>query len=134
MNAIGAEITNLETNDKTIVGAVNENKNHIIKKQDKIDDLKNEIFKDKKEKENTIELLSNAFYLAETLFDENEFYGTNDEHELGNKIHLNTDGIVRILKNTNITELTTFYKNVIDAINELKEEIKDKKISNGYFK
>ncbi len=71
MNAIGAEITNLETNDKTIVGAINENKKDIVKKQDKIDDLKNKTFKDKKEKENTIELLSNAFYLPNTLFDEN---------------------------------------------------------------
>ncbi len=98
MNAIGAEITNLQTNDKTIVGAINENKNDVVKQQDKIDDLKNKILKDKKEKENSIELLSNAFYLAETLFDENEFHGTNDEHELGNKIHLNADDIVRILK------------------------------------
>ncbi len=98
MNAIVAEITNLETNDKTIVGAINENKNDTVKKLDKIDDLKNIIFGDKKEKENAIELLSNAFYLAETLFDENEFCGTNHEHELGNKIHLNTDAIVRIFK------------------------------------
>ncbi|WP_342273752.1 hypothetical protein [Spiroplasma endosymbiont of Phycita roborella] len=35
MNAIGQEIPNLETTNKTVVGAINENKSNIDKKQDK---------------------------------------------------------------------------------------------------
>ncbi|WP_342261104.1 hypothetical protein [Spiroplasma endosymbiont of Notiophilus biguttatus] len=89
------DIPNVNTTSKTVNGAINENKNNIDKKQDKINDLENKIFKDKEQKENFIELLTNAFYLANSLFDENEFYGTNTK-ELGNKIHLNTDGIVTI--------------------------------------
>ncbi len=96
--------------------------NKVNDKQDKINDLDNRIFKDKKQKENIIELLTNAFYLANTLFDENEFYGTNTK-ELGNKIHLNANGIVKILKTKNIPELETFYKTIIGAINELNKRI-----------
>ncbi|BDT03698.1 hypothetical protein [Spiroplasma ixodetis] len=100
-------------------------------KQDKIDDLENKIFKDKAQKENIIDLLTNAFYLTNTLFDENEFYGTNTKNtkELGNKIHLKADGIVRILENKNIPQLETFYKTIIDAINELNKKFKSFKIN-----
>ncbi|WP_342260535.1 hypothetical protein [Spiroplasma endosymbiont of Notiophilus biguttatus] len=120
-------IPNVNTTSKTVNGAINENKNNIDKKQDKINDLENKIFKDKEQKENFIELLTNAFYLANSLFDENEFYGTNTK-ELGNKIHLNTDGIVTILKNKNIPELETTDKTIISAINELNKRTKRLKI------
>ncbi|WP_342274297.1 hypothetical protein [Spiroplasma endosymbiont of Phycita roborella] len=180
INTIGTEIPNLETTNKTVVGAINENKSNIDKKQDKlktiiedttytiikyvgtplgqytgdweipptkfikkwineslknkqdkINDLENKIFKDKAQKENIIDLLTNAFYLANTLFDENEFYGTNTTNtkELGNKIHLKADGIVRILQNKNIPQLETFYKTIIDAINELNKNFKSFKIN-----
>lgn len=98
------------------------------KKQDKITDLENRIFKDKIQKNEFINLLTNAFYLANTLFDENEFYGTNTK-QLGNKIHLKADGIIRILKNVQVPELETYYKNIIDAINELNKRTKPLKIS-----
>lgn len=96
-------------------------------KQEKIDDLINKIFKDKKQKDDFIELLTNAFYLANNLFDENQFFGTNTK-ELGNKIHLNLKGIVPILKSQQIPELETYYKSIVDAINELNKKIPKIKI------
>ncbi|WP_338978804.1 hypothetical protein [Spiroplasma endosymbiont of Panzeria rudis] len=93
INALGTENPNLETTDKTLVGAINENKTNI----DKNFNL-------------TIDKL-------EPLFDNNVF----DIQE--NKFVVKANFILNILKSAYIKELETRNKSIVDAINELHKRV-----------
>lgn len=56
----------LQTKEKQIVTAINENKTNIDKKQDKIDDLENKIFNNKEDKDNATNLVNSVIKVGVT--------------------------------------------------------------------